>query len=123
MVVIFIIYFLLNQMPTFEECESIGADFLQCLIKNKSDFEPCGLIESTLGKCNETLRAMKGVPKNASYCHDEIFDYAKCSVTMNTSLCSAQYTQLHECKLRRKRFLFGEDLGLVDLNPQARKRW
>ena len=110
--------------PSLEECESISHDYLQCLIKNRNDRDACDGVEKVLtNQCTKNLHAMKGVPTNSSYCVDQIIDYAKCSQNLNTSMCSSQYTQFHECKLKRRRFLFGEDLGLVSLNPQARKRW
>ena len=112
-----------SSSPSVESCESISHDFLQCLIKNRNDRGACESIELIVSKCNENLRSMNGVPSTASYCADEIIDYAKCSLHLNTSMCNSQYTMFHECKLKRKRFLFGEDLGLVSLNPQARKRW
>jgi hypothetical protein len=112
-----------DSTPSIDTCESVAHDFLQCLIKNRNDRDACASIEEVIGKCNDQLRSMKGVPLTATYCTDEIVDYAKCSLHLNTSMCSSQYNMFHECKLRRKRFLFGEDLGLVKLNPQARKRW
>jgi hypothetical protein len=111
------------ERPSIEACESISHDFLQCLIKSRNDRDACSTVEQVLSQCNNELRSMKGVPSTASYCTDEIVDYAKCSLHLNTSMCNSQYNIFHECKLRRKRFLFGEDLGLVKLNPQARKRW
>ena len=114
----------MESSPSIEECESVSRDYLQCLIKNKNDRESCDVIEKVLtSQCTKNLLIMKGVPTNSSYCVDQMIDYAKCSQNLNTSMCSSQYTQLHECKLKRRRFLFGEDLGLVSLNPQSRKRW
>ena len=106
-----------------EDCESVVNDFLRCLVRNNNDRNACNLIENVLIKCNEEIFSRKGVPKDTSYCIDELTDYAKCSVHLNTSMCSSQYTRLHECKLRRRRFLLGEDLGLVSMNPQTRMRW
>jgi hypothetical protein len=114
----------MSSLPSIEECESISRDYLQCLIKNRNDREVCDHVEKVLSnQCTNVLSQMKGVPSNTTYCVDQMIDYAQCSQNLNTSMCSSQYTQLHECKLKRRRFLFGEDLGLVSLNPQARKRW
>lgn len=109
--------------PDTNECETIATDFLHCLTQNKADREKCSQIESLLLRCNEQLRGMKGVPPNSSFCVDEMADYSRCSVNPNTSMCANEYKLFHECKLRRRRFLLGEDLGLVNMNPQARKRW
>ena len=106
-----------------EECELVVNQFLRCLVRNKNDRSQCEATESLLTQCNSKIFSMKGVPKDTSYCIDEMTDYAKCSVHLNTSMCSSEYTRLHECKLRRRRFLYGEDLGLVSMNPQNRKRW
>ena len=115
---------LFSHNMSIEECESISHDYLQCLIKNRNDRDACDGIEKVLSnQCTKNLNEMKGVPTNTTYCVDQMIDYAKCSQNLNTSMCSSQYSQLHECKLRRRRFLFGEDLGLVSLNPQSRKRW
>ena len=110
-------------MVSMEECESVVNDFLRCLVTHKNDRSSCSKIESVLDTCNTQIFSAKGVPKDTSYCIDELTDYAKCSVNLNTSMCSSEYTRLHECKLKRRRFLLGEDLGLVTMNPQTRKRW
>lgn len=106
-----------------EECESGTNDFYQCLVQHKNQLEKCSAEEFLLQKCDNDIKSMKGAPANASYCIDQIMDYAKCSLHPNTSMCNAQYTQLHECRLRRKRFLHGDDLGLVKSNNMTRKRW
>lgn len=106
-----------------EECEACTIDFYQCLVKNRNDLEHCSAEDSMLQKCELEMRAMKGAPANASYCIDQIMDYAKCSLNPNTSMCNSQYTQLHECRLRRRRFLYGDDLGLVNMNTMSRKKW
>jgi hypothetical protein len=114
---------LMNMTPSLNYCEPIASDFIHCLAQSRADREKCSQIENMLTKCNESLLDMKGVPPNASFCVDEIADYSRCSVNPNTSMCANEYKLLHECKLRRRRFLQGEDLGLVNMNPQARKRW
>ena len=106
-----------------EDCEAIVHDFMHCLVKHKADRDQCNQVESVINQCTQRLQAMSGVPSNTSYCADEMFDYSKCSINPNTSMCANEYKILHECKLRRRRFLFGEDLGLVRMNPQARKLW
>ena len=109
--------------PSSSECEAIATDFMHCLVQNKADRDSCVQIETLLRKCDSDIKTMKGVPPNTSFCSDEMFDYAKCSINPNTSMCANEYKILHECKLRRRRFLLGQDLGLVQMNPQARKRW
>jgi hypothetical protein len=109
--------------PSVDDCESIVHDFMHCLVNNNSERSSCEQIENMLQACNQKVHDMSGVPPNTSYCIGEIADYAKCSITPNTSMCANEYKILHDCKLRRRRFLFGEDLGLVKMNPQARKRW
>ena len=109
--------------PTVDDCESIVHDFMHCLVQNKSDREQCATIETVLIKCNEIVSNLKGAPPSTDYCLDEIVEYTRCSINPNTSMCANQYKVLHDCKLRRRRFLFGDDLGLVKMNPQARKRW
>lgn len=106
-----------------EECETGTQEFYQCLVRNRNELGQCTAEEDLLQKCEVELRSMKGAPASASYCVDQIMDYAKCSLNPNTSMCNSQYTQLHECRLRRRRFLTGDDLGLVNLNTMSRKRW
>lgn len=113
----------MNSSPSQNDCELIASDFMHCLVQNRADREKCSQIETLLRRCSEDLRDMKGVPPNASFCVEEIADYSKCSVNPNTSMCANEYKLFHECKLRRRRFLLGEDLGIVNMNPQARKRW
>jgi hypothetical protein len=112
-----------SSSPNPNDCEAIVHDLLHCLITNKNDKEKCVPIERVIHQCNSNIEAMKGVPQNTNYCVDEIFDYSRCAIKLNTSMCSNEYKMLHECKLRRKRFLFGEDLGILQMNPQARKKW
>jgi hypothetical protein len=109
--------------PSVDECESIVHDFMHCLVQNKSDRDMCVQIDSALKRCQESVSAMKGVPPYTTYCVEEMTEYARCSIKPNTSMCANEYKILHDCKLRRRRFLFGEDLGLLKMNPQARKRW
>jgi hypothetical protein len=106
-----------------EECETGTQIFHQCLIQHKGDVDQCESARALLERCDTGLHATKGAPASASYCIDQISDYAKCSLNPNTSMCSSQYIQLHECKLRRRRFLFGDDLGLVTQDRMSRKRW
>jgi hypothetical protein len=108
---------------TVDECESTVHEFIRCLNQNKAERSLCLAIERVLAVCNENVSVMKGAPPNTTYCADEISDYAKCSTNPNTSMCANEYKLLHDCKLRRRRFLYGEDLGLVNMHPQARKRW
>ena len=108
---------------SIDECEAIVHDFMHCLVNHKADRGECVPVESVISQCTQRLRDMKGVPPNTSYCADEMIDYSKCSINPNTSMCATENKILHDCKLRRRRFLFGEDLGLVSMNPQARKRW
>ncbi len=113
----------MQEVRSIDECEAIVLDYMHCLVENKADRQQCESIESVIVQCTQRLGDMKGVPQNTSYCADEMFDYGKCSINPNTSMCANEYKILHDCKLRRRRFLFGEDLGLVRMNPQARKRW
>ena len=99
------------------------SELMHCLVTSRNDREQCVEFENMLSQCNQRIYQMKGVPKATNYCVDEIFDYSKCSVHLNTSMCVNEYKMLHECKLRRRRYLFGEDLGLIKMNPQARKKW
>ena len=96
---------------------------MRCLVRNETNREMCAQIESVINQCNRIINDMKGAPPQSSYCIDEMVEYARCSIKPNTSMCANQEKILHECKLKRRRFLFGEDLGLVNMNPQARKRW
>lgn len=109
--------------PSTDECESIVNDYLHCMITSRNERDQCQQIESVLHECNSSLVKMKGVPKETNYCIDQILEYSKCAITLDTSMCANQYKMMHDCKLRRKRFLYGEDLGLVQMNPQARKKW
>ena len=109
--------------PSVDECESIVNDFLHCLVSYKNDREKCNNIELVIDQCQGRIQAMTGAPPEASYCTDEMSDYSKCAIRLNTSLCANEYKKLHECKIHRRRFLFGEDFGLISMNPQSRKKW
>lgn len=109
--------------PSIEECESIVNDYLNCLISHKSDRSQCTRFEPILDRCGQGIQAISGAPPDVTYCKDQMFEYSKCAIHLNTSLCANEYKILHECKIRRRRFLFGEDLGLISMNPQARKKW
>ena len=112
-----------NDGPSIEDCESIVNDYLNCLVSHKSDRSQCSNIEPILNRCEERIIEMSGVPPGTSYCGDQMFEYSKCAIHLNTSLCAKEYKALHECKIQRRRFLFGEDLGLISMNPQTRKKW